>query len=104
MGTDALSQVGDDFSTPRPDAACRPAARLRSVSTNTTSPKAADQRLRVLISSSAGELPAERDAARAAVGTLRLTPVLHEPGASEDALSADVFVGVYGETYGWVSP
>jgi hypothetical protein len=54
------------------------------VSASPTHPEALDGRLRVLISSSAGELPAERAAARAAVGTLRLTPVLHEPGASDE--------------------
>ena len=38
-------------------------------------------RLRVLISSSFGELPEERQAASSAVRTLRLSPVTSEPGA-----------------------
>jgi len=37
-----------------------------------------DQRLRVFISSSPGELGDEREAARSAIRTLRLTPVLAE--------------------------
>ena len=65
----------------------------------------AGERLRVLISASPGELSAERDAAHAAVRTLRLTPVLHEPDASgADVTRSDVFVGIYWESYGWVPP
>jgi predicted ATPase/class 3 adenylate cyclase len=56
-------------------------------------------RLRVFISSSASELPDEREAARAAVRTLRLTAL--EPGSAE---LGDVFVGVYWQSYGWTAP
>src|SRR3990172_8685390 len=69
--------------------------------------EAADGRLRVFISSSAGELAEERQAVRSAVRTLRLTPVLSELGAAPEAASpeqCDVFVGVYWQSYGWTSP
>ncbi|MBB3085116.1 DUF4062 domain-containing protein [Geodermatophilus sabuli] len=72
-----------------------------------------DQRLRVFVSSTLEELAAERRAVRAAVTRMRLTPVLFELGARPHpprdlyraylAQSA-VFVGVYGERYGWVAP
>jgi hypothetical protein len=38
-----------------------------------------DQRLRVFVSSTLGELAAERRAASRAIAALRLTPVLFEP-------------------------
>jgi predicted ATPase/class 3 adenylate cyclase len=71
-----------------------------------------DQRLRVFISSTMGELAPERDAVVAAVRTLRLTPVRFELGAREHRPEvyrayleqSDVFVGVYWESYGWVGP
>jgi predicted ATPase len=72
-----------------------------------------DQRLRVFISSTIEELAAEREAAREAIERLRLTPVLFELGARSlppaDVYRAylddsDVFVGIYGERYGWVGP
>ena len=63
---------------------------------------AADGRLRVLISSSPGELGRARGG-RAAVRTLRLTPVLREPGPGAHPLEqSDVFVGIYWESYGWI--
>jgi hypothetical protein len=40
-----------------------------------------DQRLRVFVSSTLGELNAERGAARAAIEQLRLAPVMFESGA-----------------------
>jgi Domain of unknown function (DUF4062) len=40
-----------------------------------------DQRLRVFVSSTLGELAAEREAVRRAVESLELTPVLFELGA-----------------------
>jgi len=40
-----------------------------------------DQRLRVFVSSTLSELSAEREAARDAIRTLRLTPVMLELGA-----------------------
>src|SRR5437763_9754130 len=64
-----------------------------------------DGRLRVLISSSPGELPDEREAARTAVRTLRLVPVASGAGADvPDVGQSDVFVGIYWESYGWVPP
>ena len=59
----------------------------------------ANRRLQVLISSSASELVDEREAGRAAVQTLRLTPL--DRSSSE---RADVFVGIYWQSYGWVPP
>ena len=64
----------------------------------------AGDRLRVLISASAGELAPEREAADAAVRTLRLTPITSEPGAETQQVGSDVFVGIYWESYGWISP
>jgi hypothetical protein len=60
------------------------------------------RRLRVFVSSSRGELAEERDAASAAVRTLRLTPVTQEPAARAEPVSrGDVFVGIYWQRYGW---
>lgn len=64
------------------------------------------RRLRVFISASPGELTDERDAARAAVRTLRLTPVMRQLGGDEGAGADgrdDVFVGLYWQRYGWKS-
>jgi YVTN family beta-propeller protein len=72
-----------------------------------------DQRLRVFVSSTLGELADERAAVRAAIERLRLTPVMFELGARPHPPrdlycsyieQSDVFVGIYGETYGWVAP
>ena len=72
-----------------------------------------DQRVRVFVSSSLGELAAERVAVTAAITQLRLTPVLFELGARpyppRDLYRAyleqsDVFIGIYAESYGWVAP
>jgi predicted ATPase/class 3 adenylate cyclase len=72
-----------------------------------------DARLRVFVSSTLGELAAERDAARTAVRTMRLTPVMFELGASPHPpqelyrsylAQSDVFVGIYWRSYGWVAP
>jgi hypothetical protein len=72
-----------------------------------------DQRLRVFVSSTLGELADERAAVRAAIEGLRLTPVMFELGAWPHPPSdlyrsylaqSDVFVGIYGESYGWVAP
>ena len=72
-----------------------------------------DQRLRVFISSTLGELADERQVARAAVEQLRLTPVMFELGARPHPPRAlyrsylaqsDVFVGIYWQRYGWVAP
>jgi predicted ATPase len=72
-----------------------------------------DRRVRVFVSSTLNELVAEREAARAAITRLRLTPVMFELGARPHPprelyrsylAQSDVFVGVYGESYGWVAP
>lgn len=72
-----------------------------------------DRRLRVFVSSTLEELADERAAVRRAVEALHLTPVLFELGARphpprELYLSylrqSDVFIGIYGERYGWIAP
>src|SRR4051794_25233329 len=72
-----------------------------------------DQRLRVFVSSTLGELADERQAARAAIEQLRLTPVMFELGARPHPPRAlyrsylaqsDVFVGIYWQRYGWTAP
>jgi predicted ATPase len=72
-----------------------------------------DQRVRVFVSSTLEELAPERAAARRAIENVRLTPVMFELGARphppQELYSAyvdqsDVFVGIYGERYGWIAP
>src|SRR5215471_9756875 len=72
-----------------------------------------DQRVRVFISSTLGELAAERAAARRAVARLHLVPVWYESGARPHPPRAvyrayldqsQVFVGIYWQRYGWVAP
>lgn len=72
-----------------------------------------DQRIRVFVSSTLRELADERRAVRAAVERLRLAPVMFELGARPHPPRAlyrsylaqsDVFVGIYGDSYGWVAP
>jgi predicted ATPase len=72
-----------------------------------------DQRVRVFVSSTLGELAAERRAATEAIAQLRLTPVLFELGARphppRDLYVAyleqsDVFIGIYAGSYGQVAP
>ena len=72
-----------------------------------------DQRLRIFVSSTMVELADERVAARRAIEKLRLIPVLFELGARphppRDLYRAylrqsDVFIGIYGQQYGWVAP
>ncbi|MET0933326.1 MAG: DUF4062 domain-containing protein [Mycetocola sp.] len=72
-----------------------------------------DQRLRVFVSSTLRELEPERRAARGAIETLRLAPVMFELGARphppRDLYRAyleqsDVFVGLYWQQYGWIAP
>src|SRR5215475_14126495 len=72
-----------------------------------------DQRVRVFISSTLGELAAERAAARRAITRLRLVPVWYESGARPHPPRAmyrayldqsQVFVGIYWQRYGWVAP
>ena len=72
-----------------------------------------DQRLRVFVSSTLGELAPEREAVGEAVAGLRLSPVMFELGSRPHPprelyraylAQSDVFVGVYWERYGWVAP
>jgi predicted ATPase len=72
-----------------------------------------DQRLRVFVSSTLGELAEERRAAERAISALRLTPVLFEAGARPHPpqelyraylAQSDVFVGLYWQRYGWIGP
>jgi len=72
-----------------------------------------DQRLRVFVSSTLQELALEREAARSAIRTLRLTPVMLDLGSRPHPPAdvyrsyleqSDVFVGIYWESYGWVAP
>nr|MBP6392562.1 DUF4062 domain-containing protein [Flavobacteriales bacterium] len=72
-----------------------------------------DQRLRVFVSSSLTEFREERTAVRRAIERLRLIPVLFEGGARPYPAQhiyrsyleqSDVFIALYGRTYGWVAP
>ncbi|MBX3314925.1 MAG: DUF4062 domain-containing protein [Actinobacteria bacterium] len=72
-----------------------------------------DQRLRVFVSSTLGELAPERAAVRSAIERLRLIPVMFELGARPHPPAqlyrayleqSQVFLGVYWERYGWVAP
>src|SRR5215471_3862531 len=63
-----------------------------------------DQRVRVFISSTLGELAAERLAARRAIARLHLVPVWYESGARPHLARSQVFVGIYWQRYGWVAP
>src|SRR5262245_53274543 len=72
-----------------------------------------DQRVRVFVSSTLGELAAERQAVRDAVSSLRLVPVMFELGARPYPprpvyraylAQSQVFVGIYWQSYGWVAP
>jgi predicted ATPase len=67
----------------------------------------------VFVSSTLKELERERLAAREAIESLRLVPVMFELGARPHPAAAvyrsyldqsHVFVGIYGESYGWVGP
>jgi predicted ATPase len=75
--------------------------------------KTPDQRLRVFVSSTLGELAPERDAVRAAVEALHLAPVMFELGARPHPprslyraylAQSHVFIGIYWQKYGWVAP
>jgi predicted ATPase len=72
-----------------------------------------DQRLRVFVSSTIGELADERAAASDAIRHLHLAPVLFELGARphppRDLYRAyldqsHIFIGIYWQSYGWVAP
>jgi predicted ATPase len=72
-----------------------------------------DQRLRVFVSSTLGELAPERRAVTRAVSALGLTPVLFELGARPHPprdlyraylAQSDVFIGLYWQSYGQLVP
>jgi predicted ATPase len=72
-----------------------------------------DQRLRVFVSSTLGELAQERQAVLGAVSALRLTPVMFESGARPHPpqqlyraylAQSDIFIGLYWQRYGQVGP
>jgi len=72
-----------------------------------------DQRVRVFVSSTLGELADERAAARRAIRRLHLVPVWYESGARPHPPrsmyrayldQSQVFVGIYWQRYGWVAP
>lgn len=69
--------------------------------------------MRAFVSSTLRELAPERAAVRAAIERLHLVPVMFELGARphppRDLYRAyldqsDVFIGIYGESYGWIAP
>jgi hypothetical protein len=72
-----------------------------------------DQRLKVFVSSTLGELADERRAVSRAISALRLTPVLFELGARPHPprdlyraylAQSDVFIGLYWQRYGQLGP
>lgn len=72
-----------------------------------------DQRLRVFVSSTLKEMAEEREAARQAIESLRMSPILFELGArphpAQDLYRAylaqsHIFIGLYWQQYGWVAP
>jgi len=98
--------TGDDRSAARHDGRVASSLPLTTIHTP-------DQRVRVFISSTMKELAAERMAVRDAIESLHLTPVLFELGARPHPPKAlylaylrqsHVFLGIYGEQYGWIAP
>ncbi len=72
-----------------------------------------DQRLRVFISSSIRELSQEREVVKNTIEQLHLIPVLFESGARPHPpqelyraylSQSHIFIGIYGQSYGWVAP
>ena len=72
-----------------------------------------DQLLRIFVSSTLRELEPERSAVRGAVERLHLAPVMFELGARPHPprevyraylAQSDVFIGIYGQQYGWIAP
>src|SRR6478752_3724847 len=72
-----------------------------------------DHKLRVFVSSTLRELAEERRAVKNAIERLRLAPVMFELGARPHPprslyrsylAQSDVFIGIYGDSYGWVAP
>ena len=75
--------------------------------------KTPDQKLRVFVSSTIEELADERRVARDAISKLRLIPVLFEMGARPHPPrelyrayleQSQIFIGCYGNSYGWIAP
>jgi predicted ATPase len=71
-----------------------------------------DQRLRVFVSSTLGELAPERAAVKAAIERLHLSPVMFEDGARPHAprtlyraylAQSHIFLGLYWQSYGWIA-
>ena len=88
-------------------------ARMTDSTTRESTIRTPDQRLRVFISSTIGELADERVAAKKAIDDLRLVPVLFELGARPHPprdlyraylAQSHVFVGIYWQNYGWIAP
>lgn len=86
---------------------------MRQDSAGVGSIRTPDQRLRVFVSSTMAELANERRAASEAIRNLHLSPVLFEIGARPHPPrelykayleQSDVFIGIYGEKYGWINP
>jgi predicted ATPase len=72
-----------------------------------------DQRLRVFVSSTLGDLADERRSVARAISALRLTPVMFESGARPHPpwelyraylAQSDVFIGLYWQRYGQIGP
>ncbi len=72
-----------------------------------------DQRLRVFVSCTMTELREERRAARSAIDSLHMMPVMFELGARAHPPrnlyrayleQSHVFIGIYWQQYGWVAP
>lgn len=91
----------------------KPRPRRRTIAALGQPVHTPDQRVRVFVSSTLRELEDEREAARAAIERLHLIPVLFELGSrphpprtlySAYLEQSDVFVGIYGERYGWQAP
>ena len=96
-----MTQTDVDVELPAPRTGRRPVIRTP------------DQRLRVFVSSTLGELADERGAVRRAVTRLRLAPVMFEAGARPHPPrelyrayleQSHVFLGIYWQRYGWVAP
>ena len=72
-----------------------------------------DQRIRVFVSSTLRELEAERRAVRAAIEGCAWPPscsnsararIRRATSTAPTSQQSDVFVGIYGESYGWIAP
>jgi tetratricopeptide (TPR) repeat protein len=86
---------------------------LREATPNLTEMPVPDQRVRVFVSSTLGELKPERYMARQVIRDLDLFPIVFEIGARpyppRDVYrsylrGAHIFVAIYWESYGWIAP